>query len=47
VKTPQVLMRDRLQCNYIVKPTVARLKRTLIGLGGEANKQAYGAHVSC
>jgi len=34
VNTPQILMRDRLQCNYVVKPTVARLKRTLIGLGG-------------
>jgi hypothetical protein len=35
VKTPQVLMRDRLMSNYTVKPALARLKRTLLGLGGE------------
>jgi hypothetical protein len=34
VKTPQVLMRDRLMSNYTVKPALARLKRTLLGLGG-------------
>jgi hypothetical protein len=34
VKTPEVIMRDRLQCNYTVKPALARLKRTLLGLGG-------------
>ena len=33
VKTPQVLMRDRLMSNYTVKPALARLKRTLLGLG--------------
>lgn len=35
VKTPQMLMRDRLMSSYTVKPAVQRLKRTLIGLGGE------------
>lgn len=34
VKTPQVLLRDRLMSNYTVKPALARLKRTLLGLGG-------------
>jgi hypothetical protein len=34
VKTPQVLMRDRLLSNYTVKPALARLKSTLLGLGG-------------
>lgn len=34
VKTPQILMRDRLMSNYTVKPALARLKRTLLGLGG-------------
>eukprot|EP00879_Flechtneria_rotunda_P002131 GHRR01002313.1.p1 GENE.GHRR01002313.1~~GHRR01002313.1.p1 ORF type:complete len:295 (+),score=100.52 GHRR01002313.1:279-1163(+) len=34
VKTPQVLMRDRLMSNHTVKPALARLKRTLLGLGG-------------
>lgn len=34
VKTPQVLMRDRLMSNYTVKPALARLKSTLLGLGG-------------
>jgi hypothetical protein len=27
-------MRDRLMSNYTVKPALARLKRTLLGLGG-------------
>lgn len=33
VKTPQILMRDRLLSNYSVKPAITRLKKTLLGLG--------------
>jgi hypothetical protein len=32
-------MRDRLMSNYTVKPALARLKRTLLGLGGELGTQ--------
>ncbi|MEW5310311.1 MAG: hypothetical protein WDW38_002123 [Sanguina aurantia] len=34
VKTPQMLMRDRLLGSYTVKPTIVRLKSTLLGLSG-------------
>lgn len=34
VKTPQMLMRDRLLGTYQVKPTLEKLKRTLLGLSG-------------
>lgn len=34
VKTPQMLMRDRLQQMYTVKPAIQKLKQTLLGLGG-------------
>lgn len=34
VKTPEVLARDRLAVAYEIRPAVARLKSTLLGLGG-------------
>eukprot|EP01025_Chloroclados_australasicus_P033697 TRINITY_DN3441_c1_g1_i1.p1 TRINITY_DN3441_c1_g1~~TRINITY_DN3441_c1_g1_i1.p1 ORF type:complete len:313 (-),score=10.74 TRINITY_DN3441_c1_g1_i1:488-1339(-) len=34
VKPPQVLMRDRLLGNYTVKPTLQRLRNTLVSLAG-------------
>lgn len=34
VKTPPLLMRDRLLGTFTVKPAIERLKRTLLGLGG-------------
>ena len=34
VKPPEVLTRDRLLGTYEVKPTLARLKTTLLGTGG-------------
>ncbi|KAI8469570.1 MAG: hypothetical protein J3K34DRAFT_423233 [Monoraphidium minutum] len=34
VKPPEVLARDRLAVAYQIRPAIARLKRTLLGLGG-------------
>ncbi|KIZ00283.1 Uncharacterized protein ycf36 [Monoraphidium neglectum] len=34
VKTPEILARDRLAFAYQIRPTMARLKSTLLGLGG-------------
>eukprot|EP01024_Parvocaulis_polyphysoides_P032052 TRINITY_DN28807_c0_g1_i4.p3 TRINITY_DN28807_c0_g1~~TRINITY_DN28807_c0_g1_i4.p3 ORF type:complete len:318 (-),score=11.01 TRINITY_DN28807_c0_g1_i4:250-1122(-) len=34
VKPPQVLMRDRLLGNYTVRPTLTRLRNTLVSLAG-------------
>ncbi|GBF91621.1 hypothetical protein Rsub_04361 [Raphidocelis subcapitata] len=35
VKSPEVLTRDRLAVAYQIRPAIARLKRALLGLGGE------------
>ena len=46
VKSPQLLMRDRLLGTYTVKPTIQRLQRTLLGLGGERAQLLLGACTS-
>jgi hypothetical protein len=40
VKTPEVLTRDRLAVAYQIRPAVARLKSTLVGLGGAGSRHA-------
>jgi hypothetical protein len=34
VKPPEVLTRDRLLATYEVRPTLAKLRSTLLGMGG-------------
>jgi hypothetical protein len=33
VKPPEVLTRDRLLCTYEVRPVLAKVRRTLLGMG--------------
>ena len=41
MKPPEVLTRDRLLGTYEVKPTLARLKTTLLGTGGSLLFSAF------